>query len=118
MPRGRRAATQGHQARLELPVRLAQIRRPLALTPAQGRLQPFLDKAPLHPVHLAKADLQDVRDRLPGRAAFIELPFVAVQKNQGIDHFLGRMGSLARDRAQILSFRLVQRYHITTVPLK
>ncbi len=110
--RRRLAASQGHQARLEFAVGLADRRGPAPRAAAQRRLQTFRHEPLLHPVHLAQADAQDVGDGFPGELPVIAIPLIAVEQDPGVDHLLGSMRALARDRRQFVPFRFVQRHRI------
>ena len=95
--------------RLKIAVRLPFV-DPLALAAPEGRLQPVPDEAFLDPVDFAQTDSQDVRHILSARPTLVELPLVAVEQDQGVDHSLRLVRTLAREDFQILPLLLRQRH--------
>ena len=112
VPLRRFATTEGDQVRLELPVGLALIARTPALPAAERRLHPLLHEASLHPIHLPRADPQNLGDHLATHPVHVELPFVAVEQDQRVDHLLRPVRTLARNGLEFLPLLPLQCHYV------
>src|SRR5699024_2676020 len=93
-PSGGLATTQGDQSGLELPIRLAFV-APSALASTQRRLQALFDETLFGAINLAHADVQNLGDILAPDSPIIPFAFIAIEQDQGVDHLLGFMRTLA-----------------------
>src|SRR5699024_8143945 len=105
------ATTQGDQSGLELPIRLAFV-APSALASTQRRLQALFDETLFGAINLAHADVQNLGDILAPDSPIIPFAFIAIEQDQGVDHLLGFMRTLAGYRFQFLPLLFLQRYLI------